>query len=769
MIAKLPWMLAGALVCLAGCANETPQRFDWLDERDGAQVMLESVRFEPKSMVAPQAHGMHAAIERNAAGRDFRWSRGAGSQFAFELLTLADRRLILDGFPMPHPDGRSQTVEVVLNGQSAARLVFAAAARQTLDLDASLLRLGRNELELSYGHVAVPSEVLSGSDDARRLAMAWYEVAIESAPKLPVTAVQGIEQRAPSVRTRWTALDRGIRWRGRGEALFGEAVVGLWVDPGDGEWRVHRELRASGGATIDFDEELEALPGEVVRLGVAVQQGAVAWESLHTEQPAPRQPLRPIVLITLDTTRRDALGFYAAGARTPTLDRLAQEGIVFEQAYAVAPVTAPTHASLLLSAEPRTHGLLINGRPLPRADGRHLAVQAKAFGYRTAAFVSLGVLADDLGFGQGFDHFDDTFSQGWWRFAAELNARALPWIAEHPNLPGEAPGLLWVHYADPHRPYGRVDEPGQGLRVECNGVMLGSIPSLGLQSKWKIELPAGRSVLRLSAPVDFDDARSHWYVCRDARIAAGDATLRFGTGWTEMRGYQRMREQATFVLDAERAQEIDLWLIMEDLPTEADARRRYADEIEAVDAAIAELVATLRTAGWLEEGLIVIAADHGEDLGEGGHFGHVEHVRPTLMHIPMFLWAHDLAPARLGSPVSQIDLAPTIFAWAQLPAPAAWQGVDARSAPPARILRLESFPPEAQQNWRGIVSAGRFARAIHSNGGLDSLQLGLLDPALSPWTEAEARALLGAWDVVRPAEEPDAAMQERLRALGYIR
>ena len=66
---------------------------------------------------------------------------------------------------------------------------------------------------------------------------------------------------------------------------------------------------------------------------------------------------RNVVLITVDTLRADHVGAYGyAPARTPTLDGLAREGVRFERAYATAPITLASHASLLTGRFPPGHG-----------------------------------------------------------------------------------------------------------------------------------------------------------------------------------------------------------------------------------------------------------------------------------------------------------------------------------------------------------------------------------------------------------------------------
>ncbi|MFW6031121.1 MAG: sulfatase-like hydrolase/transferase, partial [Myxococcota bacterium] len=103
-----------------------------------------------------------------------------------------------------------------------------------------------------------------------------------------------------------------------------------------------------------------------------------------------RKPERPpnVVLIVVDTLRADHVGAYGGSTPTPAMDEVARRGVRFEQAFAHAPMTGPSHGSMFTGKLPRQHGLLINGRSLPPANDT-MAEILQAKGYRTAAFVSL--------------------------------------------------------------------------------------------------------------------------------------------------------------------------------------------------------------------------------------------------------------------------------------------------------------------------------------------------------------------------------------------
>src|SRR5215467_3959854 len=110
-----------------------------------------------------------------------------------------------------------------------------------------------------------------------------------------------------------------------------------------------------------------------------------------------------IILITLDSTRVDRLGFLGArGSLTPNLDGLAHQGIVFAQAYAQAPTTVVSAATILTGTYPQTHQASEFGTPLP-ATLPYLPALLHASGYRTAAFVGSILLDPRNGPYQGYD------------------------------------------------------------------------------------------------------------------------------------------------------------------------------------------------------------------------------------------------------------------------------------------------------------------------------------------------------------------------------
>ncbi len=168
-----------------------------------------------------------------------------------------------------------------------------------------------------------------------------------------------------------------------------------------------------------------------------------------------------VLLITLDTTRADRLGCYGhARARTRHLDRLAAEGVRFAAAFSPAPITLPSHASILTGLDPPSHGVRNNGNFYLGDGFETLATVLKREGYRTAAFVSSFILDRRYGLARGFDVYDDAM-QGAQPQVVALEAErrgdrtALElsrWLESQGTSP-QAPFFVWLHLYDPHEPY----------------------------------------------------------------------------------------------------------------------------------------------------------------------------------------------------------------------------------------------------------------------------------------------------------------------------
>lgn len=165
-----------------------------------------------------------------------------------------------------------------------------------------------------------------------------------------------------------------------------------------------------------------------------------------------------VVLVTLDTVRADRLGCYGSAAGlTPRLDALAAGGLRFRRCLATAPMTLPSHASILTGTDPIAHGARINGSFALDAANVSIAEVLRERGFATGAFVSAFVLDRQYGLDQGFDEYDDVF------VAADGSSdpstderrgeRTVDAALEFVRRTGSAPAFLWVHLFDAHAKY----------------------------------------------------------------------------------------------------------------------------------------------------------------------------------------------------------------------------------------------------------------------------------------------------------------------------
>ncbi|WP_397568622.1 sulfatase-like hydrolase/transferase [Schlesneria sp. T3-172] len=195
------------------------------------------------------------------------------------------------------------------------------------------------------------------------------------------------------------------------------------------------------------------IPLWITLIGVALAV-AIGWSVFFLE---PRQPWN-VIVITLDTTRADHLGCYGAeDVHTPMIDELASRGVLFERAYAPAPLTLTSHSTMFTGLHPPEHGLITNGKGrLPDEIETFAEVLSRA-GYATGAFVASFVLDSRFGLNQGFETYDDDLS-GTVRPHDVLHRErsgsvvvdsALKWLASHKQEKFHC----WIHLYDPHFPY----------------------------------------------------------------------------------------------------------------------------------------------------------------------------------------------------------------------------------------------------------------------------------------------------------------------------
>lgn len=206
-------------------------------------------------------------------------------------------------------------------------------------------------------------------------------------------------------------------------------------------------------------------------------------------KPPASPPRTNVILYVIDTLRYDHLGCYGYDPEnSPVIDRLGEEGVVFERAYAQAPWTKASTASILTSTYPTIHGADTkrSGKLRPRIET--FAEVMKANGYTTCGFAANVWVGPQWGFDQGFDEYSMMGKLLKQRNidppirAEHINEVAITWIRAH----RDAPFFLYLHSIDPHDPY----RPPPGFRIDedYEGKVDGSLSQMGALEKTRREL-----------------------------------------------------------------------------------------------------------------------------------------------------------------------------------------------------------------------------------------------------------------------------------------
>ncbi|MEM9558199.1 MAG: sulfatase [Acidobacteriota bacterium] len=316
----------------------------------------------------------------------------------------------------------------------------------------------------------------------------------------------------------------------------------------------------------------------------------------------------PVVLITLDTTRRDVFSFYhdetddvpsshtqvsnhtLQPAPTPHLDALAATSTVYERAYTTSPWTLPSHASMFTGLYPTKHGAGVSTDIL-ESEHRTLAERLGGAGYFTAG-VAGGVLASfRFGVARGFDLF--VSPRGFERPGHEVADLGLEVIERH----GDAPFFLFLNFFDPHFPYVPPDVDREALGIAPDAAA--ALPPL-----WR-------------------------------RAAEGDGNA-----------FQKIVDRA----------------VEPSAEGEALLEALYRAEVASMDRQIGRVLDALRARDLFDRALIVVLADHGELFGEDGYFSHSNRLDTELIEIPMLVKLPDQTQGRrVDALASAVDVLPTVL------------------------------------------------------------------------------------------------------------
>jgi len=457
-----------------------------------------------------------------------------------------------------------------------------------------------------------------------------------------------------------------------------------------------------------------------------------------------------VVMIVLDTTRRDMLGCYGhPGGLTPVLDGFAAKSTIYEGAFSPAPWTVPAHASLFTGLYPTTHGCSYEQKVWLDDEFETLAERLKDVGYHTLALTSNSYLKL-CNLLQGFEHkqlmhgaYDD------------LSMHAIVRQAGMPE-----------HWVDK----GSAEVVGD----------LGKLTKLGVVGPWFLFI----NLLEAHGPYLPPYAER----CQHLPTGAGYwETTRFNTN-LELE-----------VLHARGTT---------DSRTKTLTRSMYEAQVRYQDRRLGEILSLIERLTRGEPTLVIVTADHGEDLGEAGRWGHAFSLSDHLTHVPLIIRFPDTASAgaRVPGLCSLVDIFPTVMESAGLALPVS--GFPGRSLSPAAFqprsevfMELDPFLPmltglELRLGFRSPVVAMRTARKairteewkfISAANGLYELYDLTLDleerdnlTGFQPAVEADLHGRLTQWrqetNSYQPkptesagSEELQQSDVERLRGLGYVR
>lgn len=343
-------------------------------------------------------------------------------------------------------------------------------------------------------------------------------------------------------------------------------------------------------------------------------------------------------LVSIDGMRWDRAGY--AGAEpspTPTLDRLAAEGLRCEVALSASNESLFSHAALLSGRSVSELGPPDYRRFTVPESATMLPEVLALYGYRTGAFVAGGHVKGAYGFAQGFGVYVDEHDFGAFQ---DTVPPALAWLDADPA----APAFVFLQGYDAHRPYQHA-----GLYHHA----------FGADYKGRVdELLDRRSVEKIVDGVLYTDFphRHFWHE------TAGESILDPG-------GYARLR--------AWGAEHDGVHLTLSDI---RHIRDHYDTGLLTADLQLGRVVAHLKATGRWERSLLLLTSDHGEDLGDHGLYNHRSTLRDSTTRVPLVLVGGALPDALRGQVrgglCSALDVVPTLLAGGGATPPAGLSGRD---------------------------------------------------------------------------------------------
>ncbi len=458
----------------------------------------------------------------------------------------------------------------------------------------------------------------------------------------------------------------------------------------------------------------------------------------------PERPVkRPNVLVILwDTVRADRMSLYGHDRpTTPRLEALARDARVYDLAISPGMWTVPAHGSLFTGLPVSAHGARVGWLWL---DGAHttLAEHFRDHGYATFAWSSNPYLSPETNLLQGFE----TVHQSWRGedaapCAAATRAKLVPEDRSVEIAPAWEPaghGRGWPEHLTAHKEAGPV------------------IAERFLA--WVDALPADQPFVGYLNYLEAHHPRVPSMAAR--RSVADEATITraLGTDASLFRLMAAMEGRAA-VTDEER-----------------DAiRATYDATLVDLDTATGTLLDGLAARGVLDDTIVVVTSDHGENLGERGMWDHRWDLHHTLTHVPLVIrYPAKVEAGRVAAPVSTAHVFGSLLRWTGVPAPDSGKPFPPLGEPPEVISELvaptprldevrRAFPDLDRDRWRHryrAITDGAFS-LLEDEAALPELADLRADPgqtkdlaAAHPDVVARLRAAAEAWEKARPRYDP---------------
>jgi arylsulfatase A-like enzyme len=342
-------------------------------------------------------------------------------------------------------------------------------------------------------------------------------------------------------------------------------------------------------------------------LTVILLLGAAAgiWSALRT---GPEHRDVPIIIYLVDTLRADRLGTYGYSRPTsPQIDALASDSVVFDQAYAPAPWTLPSVASLVTSTFVCEHGVVSNRNKLG-PDLPTLAGQLSSVVYVTAGIYANAYVGPKFGLDRGYQKLSKAGRQ---KVAPGDVERLLDEIGNTPiNPTGATPFFFYLHTTEPHNPYSAP------LRITNWFGKVSNAQRANMQS----------IVAKLRGLTMID------WATKQVVGATDNSHIQDQT----MADLERMQETISILYDSA------VWW---------------------ADANLKNVIDVLKNRGVWDKAIFVFLSDHGEEFGDHGGWLHDQSVYEELARVPLLIHfpGDEFAGRRIDKPVSLVDIMPTIF------------------------------------------------------------------------------------------------------------